>query len=686
MTTRSEPSSTEGTTPEVRHAPGRRPGPLHRRLVREPVVGRAPTWGEAISAAVAVGALSGVLELGVLMTQMQGIHYVDWTTLMISRHAGWLIPATSAVLVVMAAIPMMAPMLALAAWRARRATGALEPGPAWGWAGAVLGFLLFLGPMLAIRGLHPIAPIAIAVGVGYRARRLIVRPTLGWKRQVHGAAVAGIALLGLLVATQWHVEASASGPAVIREGKPAPNLLWIVLDTLRADRMSLYGYHRPTTPRLDAWARRGITFETARSTAPWTLPSHISMFTGLWPSEHGACVDRAYHLDHPTIAEHLRDQGYATAGIVANVRMCNTSYGVGRGFDHYVDYPWRDEVTLEMALTSSAVGPMAIGLARRLGFHLIDFHPYDYHQPAATIAAEGRQWIESRAGDRRPYFLFLNFMDVHGPYLPTAEAPHRFYQGPPPSKDNARPEEGWKAAKALETANPAQREGRQKEVEAVARRLGDLYDDCLSGLDDQVGRLLETLRENGRLADTWVVITGDHGEHFGEHGHFGHGSSLYNEQTHVPLILIPPTARDDSHPDRFAYARGRRIAAPVSLRDLPLTMTGLLLPSDPSPFPGRNLARHWRSNTPLVPDAVLSQLDEPRLKGDDFRTSGILWMEAIVAEDHTMIEYSRRPTELFSLKDDPKQQHNLADHPDQTELRTRLHKRLDELCPRNRER
>ena len=131
-------------------------------------------------------------------------------------------------------------------------------------------------------------------------------------------------------------------------------------------------------------------------------------------------------------------------------------------------------------------------------------------------------------------------MDVHGPYMPSAEARAGSGPGRAPNKDDARPEDGWRAAQARDAADAEHRPRRQAELDAASRRLGDLYDECLAGLDAELGRFLGGLRDRGLLANTWVVITADHGEHFGEHGHFGHGSSLYNEQTHVPLILIPP--------------------------------------------------------------------------------------------------------------------------------------------------
>ena len=175
--------------------------------------------------------------------------------------------------------------------------------------------------------------------------------------------------------------------------------------------------------------------------------------------------------------------------------------------------------------------------------------------------------------------------------LPTRLA--EFWTGPIPSKPLASPESGWNALRARDAAPPEQRGQRQRELEDVSRRLGDLYDECLYGLDAELGRFLRELRAEGRLANTWVVITADHGEHFGEHDHFGHGSSLYNEQTHVPLVLIPPLGAEGTGTDCAARLRGRRVAVPVSLRDLPRTLTELLIPGAENPFPGRSLAHSW---------------------------------------------------------------------------------------------
>jgi arylsulfatase A-like enzyme len=663
---------------EIATHPGGEPGP-------------APSPRTLIAAAMAVGVVSGLLELFILAAQRHMLHYVDWSTLMISHHVGWMIPITGASIVVVLTIVLVWPALAAVAWR-RRATGRDNaPGWAWDWAGWVLGTLLFLGPLLTIRGFHFAAPLAVALGFGFRIRRWLVRPTPTWPRRVSQAARIALVLMATHLAWQFGGAASGNTPTTPSTARNAPNLLWIVLDTLRADRMSLHGYSRPTTPELEAWARLGITFDMARSAAPWTLPSHVTMFTGLWPSEHGACIDRAYAGSSPTLAEHLRAQGYVTAGIAANVRMCNSAYGLGRGFDWYVDYPCKREISLEAAMNNSALGSGLMEIGRRLCLPVPAPFPFYCRRSAPAIAAEGLAWLESatsRVGSasresERPFFLFLNFMDVHGPYLPHPDVPRRFWTGPAPSKKNARPEDGWIALQGLDSATPDQLPRRVQELENARSRLGDLYDDCLTGLDAHLGQLLGRLHHAGLLDETWIVVTADHGEHLGEHGQFGHGSSLYNELTHVPLVLIPPLGAESSDGDLYAGIRNRRIRVPVSQRDLPRTLTELLLPGVKNPFPGRSLARLWAADHPEAHAPVVSQLEEPRLKGNDFRTSQVGRIESIIGEDRVLIDYSDRPSELFALAEDPEQQRNLADFPSERPRLDRLKQELEALHQRS---
>ena len=638
------------------------------------------------------GAAAGFAEVFVRRAQVDLLHRVAWGSLMISKHAIWMVPAITPIVMIPVMILLVSPVLAWAIWRNRKSesSGAGVVRLAWGWAGMVLGGLCLFGPLTAIDGLHPAAPVALAIGGGFRLRRWFVRPTIGWQRLSRIGAGLAIVIVSSIAFFDIRRDTAVASP-ILTAGKPAagaPNLIWIVLDTLRADRMSLHGYGRPTTPALDAWSREAITFDRARSAAPWTLPSHVTMFTGLWPFEHGAGVDRPYHGAAPTLAEHLRGQGYRTGGVVANVRMCNSAYGVGRGFDHYIDYPFNREISLRAMMCNSVLGSVLVEIGRRMLLPIPGAFPFDYSRRAPKIIADGQRWLEeSRSTDLtgspnkgQPFFLFLNLMDVHGPYLPP-EGTRRFGTGPVPRRNLASPASGWKAEQALMTAGPEAREQRQRELDEVRNRLGDLYDDCLVSLDAELGRTLQQWRAQGLLANTWVVITADHGEHFGEHECFGHGSSLYNEQTHVPLMLIPPLSDVESKRDPYAALRGRRIGVPVTHRDLPTTMAQLLMPGANHPFPGLSLSRFWTTAELGTDEPIFSQLEEPHFAGDDFSTNQVTSLNSVIEDDYILIESGQAAPELYHLLEDPKQQRNLAgiaaEHPRLERLQSRLRQLKD---------
>jgi arylsulfatase A-like enzyme len=651
------------------------------------VLGHAPGLPSLSGAGLAVGATAGFLELMVQAVQIHGLHRVDWSSLTISRHAGWMVVVASTLLSASLTLVILAPALAWAAWRQRQQVPARRLSWTWDLAGAILGTLLLLGPLQTIQGLHPAAPVSLALGAGIRCRRRLVWRSVAWQRTACWLGILVAGALPIYTFWQWRGVAGVSDRVWSQPGIRTPNVLWIVADTLRADHMGIYGYNRPTTPEIDEWAKQGITFEMARSAAPWTLPSHVTMFTGLWPSQHGARVDRPYCGPSPTVAEHLRSKGYATAGFVSNVRICNLVYGVGRGCDTFVDYPCNQEVSLRAAINNCALGASLMEVANRLRLPVPRPFPFYLRPEAREITNQGRQWLDHVAalnrsvgtGTTRPYFLFLNLMDVHGPFLPSSSATGKFWTGPILTMNQASPECGWVAQRELDHATPELRPERQRELEKVCRRLVDLYDECLSGLDADLGRFLGGLRSAGMLENTWVVITGDHGEHFGEHKQFGHGSSLYNELTHVPLILIPPLGSAKSGRDPAYALRGRRIGVPVSLRDLPATVAELIEPTTGHPFPGRSLARYWSAAGEVSADPILSQLEEPSLHGKDFRTEDITSMNSLIENNHILIDSRNQPLELFHLFNDPLQQHNLAEQSSERARTARLKQALDSM-------
>lgn len=406
-----------------------------------------------------------------------------------------------------------------------------------------------------------------------------------------------------------------------------PNVLLIVLDTVRAKNLSLYGYERDTTPRLKEFAKTGAKFDRAVSTAPWTLPSHASMFTGQYAHRLSTNWRKPLDQTFPTLAEELQKRGYLTAGFVGNLEYCSYVYGLNRGFVHYEDF----EFSLgEFAVSSSII--------RRI-FGIPNFRWFDYYEllnrkRAPHINESFLHWLNQTQSEGRPFFAFLNYFDAHEPYLPPSPYNQLFAK-----HEKALPfADLWKKYTPNET-----------------QPLKDLYDGSIAYLDSQIGDLLDTLRDKGLLHNTLVVITSDHGEEFSEHGIPSHGHSLYIPSLHVPLLI--------SYPPKVPA----NLTVPewVSLRDLPATILDLLN-LDGSPrnfsFPGQSLARYWRTNevpvstekTPLHAElryAIYLPEWFPVSKGD---------MKSIISENLHYIIRGDGQEEIYDLQQDPWEENNLA--------------------------
>jgi len=413
----------------------------------------------------------------------------------------------------------------------------------------------------------------------------------------------------------------------------------IVLDTVRAERLSVYGCDRDTTPNLKRLAERGVRFEHARAAASWTLPSHANMFTAKWPSELG--VEARGWLDggRPTLAEHLRDAGYATGGFVANPFFCGRESGLARGFQVYADYP----ITLGETFRSSSMGwflaRAAIRVRSSAGDLLeagsvrdvdLDFARKD----AATVNREFLDWL-SKTGPR-PFFAFLNFFDAHEPYiLPPGQVPR--FTSSSLSGRSSRMLRDWQRIDK-KTLGPDE-----------VRLARDAYDDCIASLDQQIGALLDALRDRGELGRTLVVLTADHGEQFGEHGEFGHGLSLHAEEVHVPLLI--------SLPGRVP--EGRVVTQAVSLRDLAATALDVLGLAEDSPFPGGSLATTWQAPRSGPPPAISPPFSELRGPVDerDLKERGDArkGLKAVVAQRHAYIRRGDGREQLYDVDADPRE-------------------------------
>ena len=298
---------------------------------------------------------------------------------------------------------------------------------------------------------------------------------------------------------------------------PPRSILLISLDTLRPDHLGAYGYERATSPRLDALAAEGVLFETAVSPAPWTLPSHASMLTGLYPSHHGLTeVSASLPPSVPTLALALRRAGFATAAVF-NSQYLTDGYGFHHGFDVH-------EYVREVV---SARAPTRLVTDRAIHFL--------------------REHREERS------FLFLHYYDAHSDYRSYEEFERRF----------ARPYTGEIDGTTAQLR--AYREGRIPIAAEDAARLVDLYDAGIAQLDEEIGRLLDLLLSEGLAEDTLVVVTSDHGEEFLEHGGVLHGRTQFDEILRVPLLMRGP-----------GLPAGLRLRQPVSLVDLLPTLLSLV--------------------------------------------------------------------------------------------------------------
>jgi arylsulfatase A-like enzyme len=404
------------------------------------------------------------------------------------------------------------------------------------------------------------------------------------------------------------------------DGPERPNVLLIVLDTVRGDHLSLHGYRRRTTPNLDRLAAESLVFEAAYANSSWTLPTHASLMTGTEFYEHRAGQLRRPYLDGrlTTLAEVLRSSGYATGGFVANTFWCGRPTGLARGFIRYEDFYGN----LEDAVARTVLG-------RRLYWNLLArFHVIDIpgRKRAADVNRALLAWVDDLDG--RPFFAFANYFDAHGPFLPPPEFRGRF------GGDSIRP---YRDSDDIEIGALTG----EIELPPLAERLAmiDGYDESLLYLDAQLGRLFDELEARGILDDTLIIVTSDHGENWGEHGFMYHGHSAYYEQIYVPLMV--------RYPRQLEPGRSNR---PVSLVHVPATVLDLL--GMPSVLPGESLRQ-----PPTEP--VLIEVYRRSLVPASWPTSRG-WVKALVTDRWHYIREEAGREELYDIVADPQELHDLA--------------------------
>jgi arylsulfatase A-like enzyme len=297
----------------------------------------------------------------------------------------------------------------------------------------------------------------------------------------------------------------------------------VVFDTVSARHTSLHGYERPTTPRLQALAERGVAFERALSPSPWTLPAFASLLTGLEPAEHRAGQPADGHPNgrrslgpaFVTVAEQLRQAGWETLAWINNPYLMR-AYGLDQGFSVYVDYGTRSSENASQEAVSDVV----------------------------------RQLSASRGHDR---FFFVHLMDPHGPYLPNPSFERRFLER---TGDGViRSQRDFELFRSV-----VMHQMDLTSEERAAYR--EPYDAVLAYADSQLGRIVEAFRSNEAPSRSLLIATADHGEEFWEHGTYEHGHTLYGELLRVPLVVRAPGLA----------VEGQRVSEPVSLRDVAPTL------------------------------------------------------------------------------------------------------------------
>lgn len=321
-----------------------------------------------------------------------------------------------------------------------------------------------------------------------------------------------------------------------------PNILWIVLDTTRADRMSLYGYDKPTTPFLEEWAGDARVYDNCLSVANTTSPTHASMFTGLMPSEHGVVnTGTALAESYETVAERLRDSGYQTYLFSANPHVSEL-HKLSQGFE-IEEHPW-DRKYKQHAIKILRSKIAKLNRNSELSMRLREEEISGWTIKASgQLAQKGVRDFLQNADKQHPFFIFLNYMEAHRPRVPP-EKYRRIVMDQNQLRQSYRInlswQKLWQYCFGLADYSPAE-----------INVMGGIYDASILELDDLLKNLLTAMDKAGHLDNTVVIVTSDHGEQLGEHHLLDHQYSLYEPLIRVPLIVkYPPlfVPGTDTHP------------------------------------------------------------------------------------------------------------------------------------------
>lgn len=441
----------------------------------------------------------------------------------------------------------------------------------------------------------------------------------------------------------YHVAGTGSQRDIRAAGPP--NILWIVMDTVRADRLSCYGYERPTSPFLESLASESAVYDRAFSSAHWTVPAHASMFTGLPVRAHGSRrVEGWLDEKHLTIAELLGESGYACA------MFSNNPYLV---FDHNFDQGF--EFVPQMSSLRKLCRLSWSSWFERLGVGAVV--PWlENDGGAAMTNSEISRWLDGRRDPDRPFLLFVNYMDAHMPYQAPRAVRRMFMSESEVARSYRlrRLAYGDILEAMLYGYNLFDAGGIAPKDLAILRAH---YDASIRYVDGRIEELLSMFGERRLLENTMVVVTSDHGEQLGEREQWAHEFGLYDSLVRVPLLIRHPGAK----------FRGR-VGSIVQTSDLFATMAGWagatipaiagLESNDLSELrPSRARARVAVSECLLYDPSVLSRAVE---EGADIAEDRFkLRIRAVVWGDYKFIRSSDGRHELYNLAEDPAERDNL---------------------------
>jgi uncharacterized protein (TIRG00374 family) len=389
---------------------------------------------------------------------------------------------------------------------------------------------------------------ALFVGGFLGLRKALRGRRAAWFGRVWGplVPVAVLLLPGLLGLALAGERGGASTHAAALPPAGTPNVVFVMIDTLRVDEVGAYNpeaAQRKQTPQLDALARESLVFRQAFANASWTKPSVASAITGRFPSAHGTTAkDDALPDAAWTLAELLGRKGFHTAGVVTNYNLA-PDFNFQQGFDEY------EYLTPKYFLgADDTTAKLALYQIFRLFHERFFTGTHDvsrYYQDARRTTDETLAWLDGprRTDPDRPFFLWVQYMDPHDPYFAhdgTSDVfGHAINPNPPKDKRD---------------------------------RIVELYRQEIRYTDEHVGRLIAGLRERGLLDNSVVVLWSDHGEEFQDHGDWWHGTTLYDELVHVPLLVRPPRTSPRVGWDRPAMRAGLSVPGWVSLIDVPYTI------------------------------------------------------------------------------------------------------------------